>query len=378
MSDELGGAPSNGAGDASLSADTTVSTAVTSEPAVTTSESAEKPVASSSREALARAMADAGMGNEDSRTDRGDGRDATGKFVSKEPKLADGAASPPTSATEAKEGALPTVQTPPLGQAPSGFSKAAQADWAKTPDSVRADTERRITELTSGLEQWKAVAEPVREFDEIARQSGTTLRDALTNYYHAEQGLRQNPVLGTVQIWQRLGVDPHRMLKALIEGFGGAPQNGQQPQGASPEVVALQQKLNAYEQRFGNIEQTIQQTTHSIQQERTQTVVEKFASDPAHPYFDDLAPTISQLIAGGVAKDLPTAYDKAVLLNPEIAAKIAADKTANEAVKPDPAQTRKASLSITGTPSAGSHPATRPPAGSSREALQRAAASLGI
>ena len=83
---------------------------------------------------------------------------------------------------------------------------------------------------------------------------------------------------------------------------------------------------------------------------------------------------MTQMVETKFAKDLSDAYDKAVRLNPEVFARIEADKAARQPKQP--ASNAKAALSITGTPQGGSNPTTKP-AGSPREALQRAFAQLG-
>ena len=49
--------------------------------------------------------------------------------------------------------------------------------------------------------------------------------------------------------------------------------------------------------------------------------VEKFASDPANLYFNELTDDMEQLIRSGAAPDLPAAYEKAIWLNPAVRAK---------------------------------------------------------
>jgi hypothetical protein len=100
------------------------------------------------------------------------------------------------------------------------------------------------------------------------------------------------------------------------------------------------------------------------------------SSPPGTRNFDQVSDTIVRMIDTGFASDLSDACEKAVRLNPGVAARIEADRKAR---LPDPAQTRqKAQLSITGTPASGSHPMARKPAGSIREALTQAASQVGL
>ena len=122
------------------------------------------------------------------------------------------------------------------------------------------------------------------------------------------------------------------------------------------------------------LEKTFTETQQQTKQRAAETAVEAFAKD--NPHFDEVADTIAEMLDTKFAKDLPDAYAKAIRLNPEVSAKIEAEK--NQA-KPDPTQTRaKAAKSITGAPSSGSTPETMKPAGSPRDAIERAFAQVGL
>jgi hypothetical protein len=313
-----------------------------------------------------------------------DNRDpVTGQFTPKE-KPADAPAKIEQKPDGAKlNGQKPAPEVKPV-DAPvppmlSGLTKAAQADWAKTPETVRADVERRLGELTQGIEKYKADAtafEAVRGFDEMARKSGTTLDKALAAYTGIENKLSTDPVGGMFDICRNIGVDPRQMVHAMVQAINGGAAPAAQRQGDSPEVAALKAELAAIKGEVSTIGKTFAETQADARKREAQNAITKFAE--THPYFDELGDTIAHMIETKFAKDLPDAYEKAVRLTPEVAAKIEADKAAQAAPKtPDPAQTRKAALSVTGSPTVGSHPSERKPAGSAREALQNAFAQVG-
>lgn len=359
MSEELN-APSDGANESVQAVDTApVEQAPQSE--------AEKP-AISAREAVERAFAKV-QSEPEKQTElekklRNPNRDQpTGKFTSA-PKV------------DTKPDAA-TIQPVQEIKPPSRFAKPAQDAWAATPEPVRQEVERALGELQQGIEKYKQGAEafePVRKYHDMATQSGTTLEKALDAYVGIETTWRSNPAAGFMAVCQNMQVDPGQMLQAIAHGLQGK----QLPRGDSPEVAGLKQQLAQFEQKFGTLEKSITESQQSAKQQAAQTAVNEFASK--NPHFDEVADTVAELLEAKrpdgtpFVKDLPDAYAKALRLNPEVAAKVEADK------KPahDPAQTReKAAKSITGSPSTGSIPDSRKPAGSIRDALTNALSQVG-
>jgi hypothetical protein len=119
----------------------------------------------------------------------------------------------------------------PGSDAPKGFTKEAIRDWAATPETVRADTTRRIEQLLRGLEKHRKEAqrlaglwEPIAPFDEMARQTGTTLPAAMLRYIRMEQALRQEPIGGLIHVCQQMGINPFAAAHVILQH---APQ--QQP-----------------------------------------------------------------------------------------------------------------------------------------------------
>ena len=236
---------------------------------------------------------------------------------------------------------------------------------------MRVETERALNELTQGLEKYKGAAEafePLRRFDDMAKQGGTTLPAAVEAYVNMENLLRSNPVEGLREVCKNLGVDP--------DNGGSAGGHRSRASGRRhSEVASLKAELAALRGELGGVSKTIQEQ----QAERVRANVEQFAQ--ANPRFDELSSTIAELLSTGFAKDLPDAYAKADRLNPAAAAPAAAQTAQAAPAQPATdvaAHTRaKAALSITGSPASGSNPGRREPAGSPREALANAFAQVG-
>lgn len=289
----------------------------------------------------------------------GQQRAPDGKFA---PKTA---AAPADGQTPAPAAEPPATSVP----APARFAKAAQEVWAQAPEAVRTEVARMESELTAGLQKYKESAEafePLRQFDAMAKQGGTTLPQALTAYVNMENLLRADPVKGMVAVCQNLGIDPAQMAQALSGQQGGG--------GASPEVASLKAEIAALRQELGGVAQGYQE----IEMKPVRASVEEFAAkNPLFNYVaDDIAKAIEAQKQAGQQPNLEEAYKSALALHPHLAA-TAAQTAAPAAPQPDPAQTRKAALSVTGSPSV-SNTSTRKPAGSTREALDNAFAATGL
>lgn len=343
--DDIGNAPSNGA-ESTAAPETQAPEATTERASPNARAAIEKAFATvtgETQEPEAKATADRA-------------RDEAGRFA----KAAEDAVKAATEAAKT-EPAKPIV-------APQRFAKVAQEAWAQTPEPVRAEVERAMSEMQAGIDKYKSSAEafePIREFDAMARQGGTTLKDALSAYVNMENMLRNDPAQGLVALAQNLGMTPQGMAEMLM-GMGQG--QAQQPAGDSRKVQALEAELRALKEQVGGVTQTFEQQ-RKAEVERT---IAAFAQE--HPYLDQVAEPIEKLLRSGMAPDLPTAYEMAVRLTPEVFDKVQAEKQAATKRAQTP---QKAALTVTGSPNTGSNPTKAPP-GSPRQAIADAFERTGI
>lgn len=246
--------------------------------------------------------------------------------------------------------------------APSRFSNDAKAAWETAPEPVKAEVHRAIRELEQGFEKHRADAEAfneVREFDQLAKSVGTTMKDAMSNYVGIERLLTQNPIAGFQRIAENMGLDLRQVAAAIL--------------GQPAEQVRSQQDATIQELRgqLAALQQSVTGTTSYIKDQRENAMIEQltdFAAKPEHSRFEELADDIAFFITTKKASSLEEAYDMAARLNPAPVASPAPDLSA---------QTRKGEKSVSGAPSAGSDPVTRKPSTSIKDSLRRAAAQAG-
>lgn len=250
--------------------------------------------------------------------------------------------------------------------------KSSVDPLASVPPETRLEIERHLAALTEQLEAARAEVEPwkaLKPFVEQAREAGRTLPEVLQDFVATEHYLRERPVEAMFELCEKLGLDPRETAHALVQ-IG---------EGEAPRVPAFDERKFA---------PAIETRLHEIERERDALdAVEEFKRDP--PRFAELEPVIAGLLEKKLANDLPDAYAKAEQLkpappNPGITAHNKAAQTRNNnpavhpAPTPDPAQTRKAKLSITGAPPSGSDPATRKVPATTRDAVEKAFAQLGL
>jgi hypothetical protein len=207
----------------------------------------------------------------------------------------------------------------------------------------------------------------VAAYDQLARQQGTTLQQALSNYIGIENKLRTDPVAGLDTIVNNLGLtDPQTGRRINLRDIAYHVLN------QTPEALQVMQQgnaQNAVRQQLGALHQEVTATKQQLQQlhqERqyvhTRSAVDQFAE--SHPRFDELGDLIEKELNLGF--DLPTAYRRAELLRPGTTVAQTHDTSA---------QTRPVDRSISGSPDvASSNGASRRPKVpvGRREAIQNA------
>jgi len=243
----------------------------------------------------------------------------------------------------------PIAPLPPTARfhaPPPRMTVQAQAEWAAAPESVRGEVYRMHVEFQRALQRYEKdhrAMRSIRPFQRMAREQGTTLRQALTNYVGIEQKLRSDPVGGLDTIvnnlnlrthdGQQLGLrdvawhvlnqtpDQHRMLQA---------QNVQTAHDI--QIARMQQQIQALAQHNAQMQ-------YAYQYHQTRSGVDRFAD--AHPRTDELSDLIIAELRAGY--DLQTAYRRADLLRPATAS----------STRITPAQTRNSDRSIHGAPDRG-------------------------
>lgn len=200
-------------------------------------------------------------------------------------------------------------QEVPANPPPKTWPKEMHEHWAKAPKEVQDYWNIREKQMLEGLEQYRGDATFAKQIKETLTPYMATITSlgidgptAIKHLLNADHQLRVGSPSQKVQYMQHLakqyGVDLGVM----------APQ-GDQPQ-QDTMIRQLQDELHGLKQviQSGNQQQLDEQ------RQKIQNEVNSFASDPKHPYFDEVSDEIVALLKNGAS--LEDAYEKAVWANP--------------------------------------------------------------
>jgi hypothetical protein len=267
-----------------------------------------------------------------------------------------GSAEDPQEATQPQPGVRPQAPRPAVAPlpphapyheppSPRRWHERARAEWALAPESVRGEVHRMHKEFGGALQAMaadKSTMDSIRHFEQMARQHGTTLRRALTNYTGIEQQLRADPIAGLNTIVNNLNLRTSNgqqlQLRDIAHYLVTQSPEGHQALQTRAQQTAQQQQMGQLLAGYNQLAQTLQHMQYRSQFRQTRRQVDRFAE--AHPRLEELADDIQRELRFGYR--LPEAYKRAELLRP--ATQAAQTRTPS-------AQTRQTDRSISGAPS---------------------------
>jgi len=189
--------------------------------------------------------------------------------------------------------------------------------------------------------------ETIRPYEGMMRVAGTdpaqVIDQALRTVATLRSGTPAEKARLVAQMVADHGIGVDELDRTLAERLGGQP--GAQPESPKPAEFR--------DPRFDAFMSQMQQRERA----RTTQAVSDFAA--THEFFADVQDTVAGLLEAGVAKDLPSAYDAAVKLHPEISG-VLEQRRAAEAARTASAATerdRQAASSVRASPISGAGPA---------------------
>lgn len=183
--------------------------------------------------------------------------------------------------------------------------------------------QRLTAEHQQEVDQYREASaryDDIREFDDLARQNGVTLRESLTRYVQLETLMQQSPLRALNEILMTAGprkADGSPITLQEVAQF--VVQQGPEGYNRMMQQQAAPQQQQAQPSR--EIEQ-LRQELHSMKvQMSAQSIIEPFARE--NPRFTELQAPIAKLLESGMVPAslspedrLAVAYDMAVRLNP--------------------------------------------------------------
>ena len=276
------------------------------------------------------------------------------------------------------------VAKPSEGKAPeppARFMPAEKELWRHVPNQLKSAVARIEREYAAEAETYRESRqfhEELREYDELAKRTGTTVKEALRSYVELEQSFARDPSGTLPRLLQKVGMNPMQAVLAVLKSAGATPQQFAEHVRLNPAQYQGQQAMQPMRQpaqpapdpmASRALEEVQELKHHLVRQEVLTNVVDPFRAE--HPRFDELQEDIAFFLNSGKIPDsmddferLAAAYDMADRINPASYRDEPQAEPAQPTALVNPVAGKK---SIRGAPTGGKAPAMRTP--SIRDAL---------
>lgn len=196
---------------------------------------------------------------------------------------------------------------------PSSWAKDQHEKWAKLDRATQDYIALRESQMSQGISQFQDTAKFGRQVRDIFAPHVAELRAAGID----EVGAVQTLLNAHLNLTRAAPDQRKQMFADLARQYGvdvGSVAAAVQPP-IPPEFDVLKKEIDGIKGKLTASENA------ALEARKSQAVreVEAFASDPAHPYFDELADDIAKMIE--IGHPLADAYEKAVWSNPVTRAK---------------------------------------------------------
>lgn len=112
-------------------------------------------------------------------------------------------------------------------EAPARFLPRAKELWNNVPHPVREEFERISKENEAEITHYreaKQTMDELREYSELGKQHGVSLKQALDNYVGIERKFAADPADGFKQLFSNLNMQPQQAISHILRAFNVSPQ----------------------------------------------------------------------------------------------------------------------------------------------------------
>lgn len=112
-------------------------------------------------------------------------------------------------------------------EAPARFLPRAKELWNNVPHPVREEFERISKENEAEINQYreaKQFRDELKEYEDLGRQHGVSIKQALDNYVGIERKFAADPAEGFKQLFSNLGMQPQQAISHILRAFNVSPQ----------------------------------------------------------------------------------------------------------------------------------------------------------
>lgn len=262
----------------------------------------------------------------------------------------------------------------PFYEPPARFLPKEKEAWANVPNVVKSavdrlakEHEQEVTQYRQAHEEWTKLS----KFDQMAKQHGVTVADALERYTAVDGLLKSNPIEGIRRVLETVGITPQQYAEFIVKN----PQAAQAPVQRAPDPMVQQtsSEVQALKAELENMKL----------QQAAQTIIEPFKRD--HPRYDELEGDIAFFLESGKipqslspTERLEAAYDMAERINPRSMPAVQQPFVAPASEPEEPVVDPRGTKSIKGAPSGGFEPSETGRVKSRRSAVTAAMAEHGL
>lgn len=212
----------------------------------------------------------------------------------------------------------PQLPLEPWQSVPKSWKPELRDGWSKIDPTYQKYFHEREEQMQAGIDPLIPKAKLADEITKVAepyintiRGLGIDLPQAVSGLMKVDHDLRTLPYEQKLQVLQRVamgyGVDLSGQMQTAQQAYDPAFQN-------------IQNKLTQMEGKF----QSFTEQQEAERERAAQDEIQSFAKSAE--YFEEVRPTMVNLLKGGIADTIQDAYEKATRLNPEIFDKLQSGK----------------------------------------------------
>lgn len=235
-------------------------------------------------------------------------RDDLGRFAQHEPYKTERQSVEAAVAKTETPVEQPKTEAVEAKQPPKSWKKDYHEHWSKLDPAIQEYVLQREDEYYRGVGTYKQNAEVGQQFMEAARPYEAVMRSLNVTPVQAFQALANADY--TLRTADR--ATKAQLFAQLAQQYGVDLTDVQAPPIIDPTVAELQKTI----QDLRNELYQVKNSWETVQTSTLQAQIEDAAK--RLPHFEELRPTMAQVMNAGWANTLEEAYDKALRLNPEL------------------------------------------------------------
>lgn len=217
-----------------------------------------------------------------------------------------------------------------IGQeVPVSVPKALREKFLSMPEELQELYRKRDDDIEGGIKKYaesakygddlKKVIEPFRQAIQAAgaKDDQTVVHNMLSLDSQLRYGTEQQKTLALQNLAKYYGVE-------MASSNGSNQDESEDDDYTDPEIKALKAKI-------AELESAQKQSAQSVEEQRAMDAQQQILAfenekdakgNLKHPHFEKVKESMGKLITAGLADDLPSAYKKAVSLDPDISEKV--------------------------------------------------------